>query len=142
MGRHVCLLLAVGLLIAADKKDTKPDKDKIQGSWTMVSGEAGGRPAPDEYRKNFKMTFNGDKITVKFSNDKTKEGTYKLDSSKTPKELTVTPSDGEKPLFGIYDLDGDNLKLCMSQPGGGRPREFASKEGTPTMLFILRREKR
>jgi uncharacterized protein (TIGR03067 family) len=142
MGRHACLLLAVSLLIAADTKDAKTDKDKVQGGWTMVSGETNGKPAPDEYRKNFKMTFSGDKLTVKFSNDKTKEGTYKLDSSKKPKEITITPSDGEKPLVGIYDLDGDNLKLCMSQPGGDRPKEFAAKEGAGTMLLVLRRAKR
>ena len=85
------------------------------------------------------MTFAGDKITVVMSKDRTKTGTFKLDAAKKPREITITPSDGDKPLQGIYELDGDNLKLALSEPGGDRPKEFASKEGTRNAYFVLKR---
>jgi uncharacterized protein (TIGR03067 family) len=144
MIRSVCLILAVSLLIAADKKDSaKNDKDKLQGTWSMVSGESNGDPPPDEMIKNFRMVFNGDRMTLKFGPDKgQKEGTFKLDPRKKPKEILLTPSkEGEKPMQGIYDLDGDNLKLCMARAGNPRPKEFAAKKGSTDILMVLRRAK-
>src|SRR5262249_24230963 len=43
-------------------------------------------------------------------------------------------------MEGIYELEGDALKICYAYPGKGRPAEFASKADPATGLVVLRRE--
>jgi uncharacterized protein (TIGR03067 family) len=142
MRTRLCLLLVVGLLVAADepKGDAKGDQAKIEGMWVCVSAERGGKPLPDE-QKSFKFTFKGNKMTVELPDGQKHEGTFKLDSSKKPKHMTIKPSDEDKELQAIYEFDGDKLKLCGGEPGGERPKEFATKEGDRQMLFVLKRVK-
>jgi hypothetical protein len=46
-------------------------------------------------------------------------------------------------VLGIYELKGDDLKICFVHGGGGeRPTDFASKEGTAQSLIVLKREKK
>src|SRR4051812_25263699 len=126
-------------LQAEDKKPAAKDDDKIQGTWQMVSGEKGGNPAPDKFVQAFRLTFKaGWKITAQ-SKGEEKDGTYKIDSSKKPRQIEIS-IDG-KTLEGIYELDGDGLKLCLSE-GGARPAEFKSPEGSKTMLMVLKRQKK
>src|SRR5207247_10509674 len=49
----------------------------------------------------------------------------------------------EKTNPAIYELDGDELKLCMSnEPGTNkRPAELASKEGSKLLLMTFKRAK-
>lgn len=140
MRKSVLLVLVAGLLVAADN-DKKDDKAKIQGTWSMVSGERGGEAAPDEVIKNLKLTFSGDTITIA-TGKKSMEGPVKLDADKKPKEITLTVKDpDEKVLQGIYELDGDTLKLCIGEPGEGRPAKFDSTTSKKTMLMKFKRDK-
>ena len=46
----------------------------------------------------------------------------------------------EKTVLGIYTWDGENLKLCWGEPGGGtRPTEFTT---TPEggLLVVVKRQ--
>ena len=53
---------------------------------------------------------------------------------------TEGPGKG-KTMLGIYELTGDTYKVCFALPGGERPKEFASKPGSKTMLIVMKREK-
>lgn len=59
---------------------------------------------------------------------RTEMATFKLDATKKPKETDWThaagPSKG-KTFKGIYDLRGDELRVCLSD-GDDRPAEFRS----------------
>jgi uncharacterized protein (TIGR03067 family) len=141
---RLLLVVAVGLaLVAADKPDSKKeDKDLILGNWSFASGERNGEQPPDEIQ-SMKLTFKEDKLTA-LIRDETKEGKYKLDPAKKPKEIkvTITENGNEKELHGIYELDGDNLKLCFpSEDGGDLPKEFTGKQGSNQMLMVFKRAK-
>jgi uncharacterized protein (TIGR03067 family) len=139
--RALLVAVAVGLLIAADKKDdAKGDQDKIQGTWVCVSAERGGQALPDEAGKEFKFTFKGDKLTLHMRDQK-KEGTFKLDPTKKPKTITIKPSGEDKELRGVYMFDGETLKLCAGEPGEDPPKDFTTKDGGRLMLFVLKRSK-
>jgi RNA polymerase sigma factor (sigma-70 family) len=116
----------------------RTDKDRLQGTWVAVSAEKGGKAAPDEFLTSLKITFAGDKITVRGGGD-AKEGTFKLDPAKKPKEIDLMHEG--KTAQGIYRLDGDKLTLCLDDADKGRPTEFKSKAGTGLVLMVLRREK-
>ncbi len=128
-------LAACGLALA----DDKDKKDKLDGTWTLESGERNGQPFPDEVAKTMKLTITGEKLKIEAQGNE-REGTIKIDASKKPKELDITV--GERMTKGIYELDGDTLKICQARPNGDRPTEFSGKEGTNQMLMVLKREKK
>lgn len=69
-------------------------------------------------------------------------GTFKLDSSAKPWHMDATGTKGPqkgKAYLGIYSLENDTLKWCVSLPGHDRPTEFATKSGQ--FLLILNRQK-
>jgi uncharacterized protein (TIGR03067 family) len=57
-------------------------------------------------------------------------GTFKVDATVMPKAIDIDGIENEK-ILGIYELNGDTLKLCV---GSKRPKTF--EEGD---LFVLKR---
>src|SRR5262245_72416 len=141
--RALLLVTVAGLSIAADaKEDLKKEKDKIKGTWSFVSIEVpkGEKGPPDEALKEMKMVFGEDKVTIKFGKDEDKPAAYQLDPSKKPKEIDIMPEGKDKTLKGIYTLEGDTLKMCVSEKGV-RPKEFKPDAESKTGVMTLKREK-
>ena len=113
------------------------DGEKLQGSWMVSSGEKAGRKAPPEGFKAVRLTFTGSKFTWEAGKEVT-EGTFSLDATRTPKEITLRT--GDKKLSGIYRLEGDELKICAGR-GDDRPTDFATEAGAKVLLIVLEREK-
>jgi len=133
-------VLTCGLLLGADKA-ADADRDKLQGEWVVVSGQENGKEVPAEKVKGMKMTVNQDRITVDEGKGK-RVMNYKLDATQTPKAIdmtTVEGSDKGKMSQGIYELDGDKLKICFAMPDKERPKNFSPKENSQEMLFIMKR---
>jgi uncharacterized protein (TIGR03067 family) len=142
---QLILVAALGLVFVAadDKKDDgKKDKEKLAGTWTVVSMTLGGKE--NDKAKDGTMTFEGDTLTIKFD-DKEHKATVKIDPEKKPKQIDVTPTDGpekDKVLKGIYSLDKEELKLCVAHESGAeRPTEFESKENSQILLIVLKKGK-
>jgi uncharacterized protein (TIGR03067 family) len=125
------------LLLAApvpkDEKKAK-DEDAIQGTWKadkFDNGGAPGGPPPGELEK-IRFVFEKDGVFQLLGGPgvETLKGTFKIDPTAKLKtiDMTITPpGGGEKPetVLGLYELDGDTLKLCMTGgPGKVRPEEF------------------
>ena len=142
MKLRVLLLVAAGLLVAAEdpKADAKKDKENIQGAWKAVSGEAGGQKLSDERIESIKIVIAADKITVNVA-DNTRVSTYKIDPAQKPKTIDLT-NEMDQTAPGIYELDGDNLKVCWNQGGSERPKKFESKPDTQVRLMVFKREKK
>ena len=121
----------------------KDDQANIQGTWVTVSAEKDGV----KLDQASKWVISENKIVHK-ADDETVLGewTYSLISTKKPKYIYLTSTAGSpkgKVHFGIYELDGDTLKLGYDSVAMKRPAEFATK---PTdsghLLFVLKREAR
>ncbi len=126
-----------------DKPRADADAAKIQGTWVAIWVETGGKPAPSDTIKNLSLLITADKIAFNPGGEN-RQSTYKLDPTKTPKMIELTPQDGPtkgKTLRGLYELDGDRLKLCVQNGEGEEPKEFATKPGTSVRLLVLRRKK-
>jgi uncharacterized protein (TIGR03067 family) len=67
----------------------------------------------------------------------------KIDPSKKPKHSDATFTEGEltAKTLGIYEVDGDNMKICYGLPGKDRPTEFSSKPGSGQVLIVYKRDK-
>jgi uncharacterized protein (TIGR03067 family) len=132
--------LVIGLLIAADEKPKADDaKEKLKGTWTVVSMERDGQKAPDDQIKGQSLTLEGEKLTFK-RGEESQNGTYKIDASQKPAHFDITPSDGpdkDKTIKMIYQLDGDILKFGgVKNETGDRPKSF----DTAGIIITLKRE--
>ena len=135
----LCISLATGLTVQAlQESANEKDKKALQGKWDIVSVASAGK---EQKPKGAFVSFDGGKLTftpklVDFS-----EFSFNLDASKTPKTLDLK-SEGDA-SFGIYELKGDDLKLCLDgrEPvSKNRPKEFVASEHT--ILMVLRRVKK
>jgi uncharacterized protein (TIGR03067 family) len=138
--RTIAVLAALVMILAGNltliHAQGEGDRDKIQGSWTVSTGEKAGRKAPAEGLKDVRMTFSGGKFTWK-TGEKEMEGTFSLDATKTPREISMS-AEGRK-LAGIYRFEGDELRIRVGL-GDDRPTDFATKAGAKVLLLVLKRE--
>jgi uncharacterized protein (TIGR03067 family) len=129
-------ILALGFL--ADK-----DLDALQGTWETqrVVGK-GGKEVPPENAKAVSFVVQGDTLK-RFVNgvDKNDPATLKVDATRKPAHVDLTPArPGDPKMLGIYELDGDMLKLCFSPTK--RPEKFESPQGGDNTLLVLKRVKK
>jgi uncharacterized protein (TIGR03067 family) len=139
-------LVITTCLVAADKDDkAKEDKQKLQGAWKLMSFEIAGKGDDDAKDENRELVIDGDKITIKNEGKEVGQESFTLDPSKKPKAidfLTLTGDEKDKRRLGIYELDGDNLKICVDEKGEARPSEFKTKDGGSQILVVLKRVKK
>jgi uncharacterized protein (TIGR03067 family) len=142
--KRALLLLFVALILAAEDDATKRDREKLQGDWAAVSMVADGVKSADDEAQSLFRTVKGDGYTVFLFNKALTRYTFKLDATKQPKTLDVTPAGASeaKPILGIYELDGDRWTICFAAPGKERPKEFTSTEGSGQVLTVWEREKK
>ncbi len=148
----VALVCAVGFAasggpgtLADDKADLEKEVRKFQGTWTFESSESGGTQLPADELKTLIVTFEGDKHTVKKGEEVIQVGTQKIDPSKSPKTIDVTMVEGPnkgKVMLGIYEFDGDRLKVCFDPQGKKRPTEFKSAPGSEYFVNVHKRVKK
>jgi uncharacterized protein (TIGR03067 family) len=137
---HWQLLTVVLALGAAD--DKKTDADKLQGTWVAVSVEHSGKTVPEDKVKNVKAIFKDDTITITTGGQDKPASKFKLDPKKKVKTIDITAGEKEETMQGIYELDGDTLKVCLVAPGKDRPTEFGTKEGEAATLIKFKRDKK
>src|SRR5262249_41440016 len=135
------------------------DHDLILGIWRGVAAEVGGEQLPQGIIDTVQptLTFSADKVIIKPQGkipkpflemavskgtlpkeaasviEKGTEGIYHLDPSKSPKQIDFSMlGDIKKTGLGIYQLDGDTLKVSLSIDPTNvdqRPTEFTTKAG-------------
>src|SRR5262245_7815216 len=141
----VALLIGFG---AVHGGETAKDWQKLKGNWEAAEIVADGKVASADEVKAVKVTFAAaDKMTLVGGKDigKHKFG-VKLDASKKPKAIDLKALHGESKgdvVLGIYDLEGDTLKLCVSSDPkiNDRPLAFASKQGSKVFMYTFKRAK-
>jgi uncharacterized protein (TIGR03067 family) len=115
------------------------EQDKLQGNWQVLDVKMGGRDWPHDLMR---FAFAADKMTMLFgARPLTPPMTYVLDPSQEPKTIDVNSPGGV--WRGIYEVDGDSLKLCLNQnrAGGNRPATFARPDAQGVYRYILQRER-
>ena len=134
------MLLSCSLLVIGGRVK---DDDSIQGVWLPAAAELAGKPFPDEVRKTIKLEIKDGKYTVTVGKA-LDQGTIKLNPTAKPKELDITGTDGPnkgRTILGIYEREGDTLRICYDLSGKGRPTEFKSAEGSQLFLVTYKQNK-
>jgi uncharacterized protein (TIGR03067 family) len=145
----VALICAIGFNTSGTRADDRADLEKevkkFQGVWIFESSETGGKELAADQLKGLILLFEGDKHTVKKGDEVIQVGTQKLDPSKSPKTIDVTMTEGPSKgtvMLGIYEIDGDTLKVCFDLEGKKRPTEFKSAPGSQTFVNVHKRAKK
>src|ERR1700687_2364052 len=129
--RWFSLVVALSWVVSTGAaQDKTGDKEKLQGTWAGGSAVYDGKPVPAEDAKNVRLVFAGDKIKLSTKGkDFELAGTFTIDPTKKPKTVDVDFGEKKKGT-GIYELDGDTLKIAHGEFGDPRPKDFVSKEGS------------
>jgi uncharacterized protein (TIGR03067 family) len=142
-----CLLVLSAAFAAAaenDKVEAKKDLERMQGAWAVTAVEEDGKPLGGELIKGWKLTITGDRYVFEPGKERI-EGVYELDPAHKPKHINATRTSGDargKVLQGIYQIDGDEMKMCYQVPGAAkRPAAFATRASDGVRLYVFRRIK-
>jgi uncharacterized protein (TIGR03067 family) len=129
----------------------------MEGTWSVVGVQRGGRDL--KTIAGMKVEIADGQWTFTRTAPRAMRSTgYRivLDPSKKPKAIDLQiPTRLPFRMIGIYELNGDSLKVCYvfdrnGRPQGGkvtedvkleRPKEMGSKEGT-AITYTLKREKK
>ena len=136
------LWLTVGIMalitLGAHADPAGEEVKKLEGTWVVHSATRDGKTL--NHLKGGQMVFAGDKLTIKPAAGDDEKVTYKVDPSQKPKAMDLDPENKKLKADwgkGIYELDGNTLKLCLGRQGA-RPTEFTDADRP---LLVLKRKK-
>jgi len=146
MKRVIMLLLFMGsttVLAGADKDPSANDLEAMQGDWAVVEYVADGVKSEDDNAQSLFRTIKGDHYTVFLFDKALGSGTIKLDATQKPKHIDSLPDKMPgKAFLGIYEIDGNRIKVCYAPPGKDRPAELVSKKDSGHTFMIWEKEKK
>src|SRR5262249_44728220 len=113
-----------------------------EGEWQMVSGVMNGIPMAESDVQWVKRVTAGNETTVYAGPQSLMKFEFSSDSSKSPKTIDYINTAGAnkgKAQQGIFEYEGDLLRICVAAPGRKRPERFESAPGDGATLTVWRR---
>ena len=113
----------------------------LEGEWRFATLEIDGVAVPGQALIFSRMLIDGDRFRTE-SPEANYEGVFTIDVEAAPAHIDIEfvegPEAGNRCL-GLYELNGDDLTLCLDLAGASRPRGFATRPGSGHALERLRR---
>ncbi|MBV9123145.1 MAG: TIGR03067 domain-containing protein [Planctomycetes bacterium] len=103
--------------------------DQLQGSWEVVKAD------PPSGISRF--TFRGDTMAPESKDPRQLRRVFHIHLDPAARPATIDLLAGEEMILGIYEMNGDTLKLCLGEKGAKRPAPFAAAKGV--VLVVLKR---
>src|SRR5438445_3443166 len=141
MKRRLLKLFVPGLLLSIlspIRAAAEPSQDVVrremrmlQGVWKIISVERDGKAAPKDEINDGTVFIQGNRLIIQ-TKDSHQDMDYGLDPAKQPKGIDLRSREGrsrENLVRGIYALERERLKLCVSQGGQERPADFTTAPG-------------
>ena len=137
------LSLSLLALIAGCRAQGGKESAMIDGTWIPETAELAGQPFPSEALQTMQLVIRADTyvVTVAGRDDK---GTVALLPGVAPAAMEIRGVEGPnqgKSFPAIYELKGDNLRVCYDLAGGAGPTAFTTAVGTQQFLVNYRRVK-
>ena len=113
----------------------------LEGEWRFSRLEIDGAPVPAAMLADSRLLIDGDRFRSE-SPEATYEGVFTIDVEATPAHIDIEFIEGPEAgnwCYGLYELNGDLLTLCLGLAGARRPVAFATTPGSGHALEQLRR---
>lgn len=149
----VVALLVAGVAVAqgkkADDKAVKEEMKKLEGTWTATATEMSGKAFKPKETGMEQVRIKGGQMTFLAGGKEVAKFEISVDPSKKPKQMNWVKDRRLQSLPCIYELKGDELKICFPLlPGKDtkvkveikRPEGMETK-GKPAGLIVLKRGK-
>jgi uncharacterized protein (TIGR03067 family) len=140
-------VLAMMMLSVAALGGEPPDDDlkALQGTWEVVTMEREKEAVPAEDLKGWTARYEGNRVTLMDGERVHRRGIITLDASRKPKSVNTWDRDGpyeDQTSPGIYELEGDTLRIAFAKPGQERPSAFTTKTGSAVIFATYKRAKK
>ena len=150
MNATILLLAALSFLpfaapaVEDPAADTAADLERMQGDWMVSSMKTNGLKNPQEEAESLFRTIKDGTLTVSRYTKVLSSGTFKVDATQSPRAIDSTITNRPEPatVLGIYEFDGDKLRICNAPPGKPRPKDFGCRLGSQQTLIVWEREKK
>ena len=136
--RAVVLLLP--LLLGADAARNElvvNERELLQGEWKAVQAWRAGAPMSRDETTRVGIRFVEDKMML-MGPGRVEETAYKLDPQRSPGHIDIEMKNAGMKLLGIYQVDGDTLRLCISP--NQRPASFDTAKNPDAVSVELKRQ--
>jgi len=121
------------------------DAKAQEGIWKPIAAVLGGTTLPPPALQAITLKITGGNYEVTIVGEGPDKGTCTLDTSATPKRMTIKGTDGPnkgKTFLAIYEMkDADSMRICYDLSGSKFPKEFTAPKGTPLYLVGYRKQK-
>jgi uncharacterized protein (TIGR03067 family) len=113
----------------------------LEGEWTFVSLEVDGAAMPGGVSASSRILMDGDLFRME-SPEANYEGRFEIDVDAEPPTIDIEFVEGPEAgntALGIYELNGDQLTICLGLVGSDRPKAFKTTRGSGHALERLAR---
>lgn len=117
------------------------DLRSLEGEWRFAALEIDGNAMPAAALAASRLLIDGDRFRTE-SPEGRYEGVFTVDAERAPRHIDiefVEGPDAGTTCYGLYELDGDRLTLCLGLAGAPRPNAFTTAPGSGHALERLRR---
>ncbi len=113
----------------------------LEGDWRFTSLEVDGHTVPGQSLAQSRLLIDGDRFRTE-SPEANYEGVFSIDVEAAPCRIDIEFVEGPEAgqcCYGLYELTGDHLTLCLGVVGATRPAAFATRAGSGHALERLHR---
>jgi len=114
--------------------------DQLHGTWVATAVTIDGEAATDEEVAKVKLTMDkeGFKLVLPTTQREGRNWATGFVTPKGIKGILFLPG-GDDDMRGIYEVDGDTLKVCLTALSDKWPDDFTAKKGSKRTLLVLKR---
>jgi uncharacterized protein (TIGR03067 family) len=113
----------------------------LEGDWRFETLEVDGHPISTAALAHSRLLIDGDRFRME-SPEANYEGLFTIDVEATPAQIDIEFVEGPEAgnwSYGLYELNDDDLTLCLGLAGAERPKAFTTHAGSGHALERLRR---
>lgn len=143
---HLLPFLALVSLAFAPGQEPRPDPandslKNLEGAWSATTVEKTGMKVEGA---TIQVVFKGDTLKLFEDGKRIATATIRLQVEGQSRLIDLSFSEGSvqgMTFEGIYDLNGDALKICFALKQKERPTAFVSTRESQSVLLVLARDK-
>ena len=119
-------------------------ENTLAGTWQILMASENGQALPDEALKDSKMVMTEKEFMIQsLKGEVLEKSEYAVIAEGKPSKIDFTktePGGTTKQLYhGIFELDGDTLKMAVTEDGKNTPKDF--NPGAGVIVYSFKKKK-